>query len=103
MSLQSATALLWCRCDCRDGICFQAAVALPCSCRASQLTCGLQVEPDGRPVKHQVFASGWLQNEGQLGKQSFWGRPVGLLVLPDGSLLVSDDTAEVVYRISYHG
>jgi len=43
----------------------------------------------------EVFAQGWLQGE------SAWGRPVDLLVRPDGSLLVSDDRAGAVYRISY--
>ena len=42
-----------------------------------------------------VFAEGWLQD----GK--VWGRPVDLLVMPDGSLLVSDDRAGVIYRITY--
>jgi glucose/arabinose dehydrogenase len=46
---------------------------------------------------HQVFAEGWLQD----GKA--WGRPVDVLVMPDGALLVSDDTANVIYRISYRG
>ena len=30
-----------------------------------------------------------------------WGRPADVLVMPDGALLVSDDKAGVVYRISY--
>ncbi|HPM32144.1 MAG TPA: sorbosone dehydrogenase family protein [Chryseolinea sp.] len=47
----------------------------------------------------EVFASGWLDNE----TQKVWGRPVDVLVLPDGSILVSDDQANVVYRISYKG
>jgi len=51
----------------------------------------------GRAVKHEVFAEGWLQNE------SAWGRPVDLEVMPDGSLLVSDDHAGVIYRIAYRG
>ena len=51
----------------------------------------------GRVVKHEVFAEGWLQGE------SAWGRPVDLEVLPDGSLLVSDDTAGAIYRIAYRG
>ena len=46
---------------------------------------------------YEAFAEGWLQ-----GQQS-WGRPVCLLVLPDGSLLVSDDQNDAVYRISYGG
>lgn len=50
---------------------------------------------EGRPVAYDTFAEGWLQ--------SFraWGRPVDLLVMPDGALLVSDDTAGVIYRIVY--
>ncbi|HEY6895718.1 MAG TPA: sorbosone dehydrogenase family protein [Rhodocyclaceae bacterium] len=48
-----------------------------------------------RVVAYEPFASGWLQGE------SAWGRPADLLVLPDGSLLVSDDQAGAIYRISY--
>jgi len=48
-----------------------------------------------RPVAYEVFAEGWLQ--GFLA----WGRPVDVLVMPDGALLVSDDKAGVIYRISY--
>lgn len=46
-------------------------------------------------VEVETFASGWLQG------QSNWGRPVDVLVMPDGALLVSDDSADVIYRISY--
>jgi len=49
----------------------------------------------GRVTKHEVFAEGWLQGE------SVWGRPVDLEVMPDGSLLVSDDYAGAIYRIAY--
>jgi glucose/arabinose dehydrogenase len=48
-----------------------------------------------RAVKYEVFAEGWLQ-----GRQA-WGRPVDVLVMPDGALLVSDDEANAIYRISY--
>jgi glucose/arabinose dehydrogenase len=52
---------------------------------------------DGKTVdKYEEFASGWMENE------RAWGRPVDVLVMPDGALLVSDDTANAVYRISYH-
>ncbi|RKZ80789.1 MAG: sorbosone dehydrogenase family protein [Candidatus Parabeggiatoa sp. nov. 1] len=44
-------------------------------------------------VNYQIFAEGWLQN----GRA--WGRPVDVLVMPDGALLVSDDKAGVIYRI----
>ncbi len=46
-----------------------------------------------------VFADGWLNEEAQ----TSWGRPVDVLQMPDGSLLVSDDQAGLVYRISYSG
>lgn len=46
-------------------------------------------------VSYQPFASGWLQG------QSVQGRPVDILTLDDGSMLVSDDHADVLYRISY--
>lgn len=45
----------------------------------------------------EVFAEGWLKGN------SAWGRPVDVLVAPDGSLLVSDDAADMIYRISYTG
>jgi glucose/arabinose dehydrogenase len=50
---------------------------------------------NNRAVKYQVFGEGWLQ-----GSQA-WGRPVDVLVMPDGALLVSDDKAGAIYRISY--
>ena len=48
-----------------------------------------------RAVAYEPFAEGWLQGE------SAWGRPADLLVLPDGSLLVSDDHAGAIYRITH--
>ncbi len=48
-------------------------------------------------VRHEIFASGWLR-DGQVS-----GRPVDLEQLPDGSVLVSDDDAGAIYRISYQG
>jgi glucose/arabinose dehydrogenase len=54
------------------------------------------VRLDGEKVAgYAPFATGWLQGE------QAWGRPADVLVLPDGSLLVSDDTAGAIYRISY--
>jgi len=47
-----------------------------------------------RAVSYQVFAEGWRGNR-------VWGRPVDLQVMPDGSLLVSDDKGGAIYRISY--
>ncbi|MEO5979221.1 MAG: sorbosone dehydrogenase family protein [Chryseolinea sp.] len=48
---------------------------------------------------HEVFASGWMNDT----TQKVWGRPVDVLILPDGSMLISDDQANVIYRISYKG
>jgi glucose/arabinose dehydrogenase len=50
-----------------------------------------------RATGYETFAEGWLQD----GKS--WGRPVDLLVLDDGAMLVSDDQAGVIYRIYYEG
>jgi glucose/arabinose dehydrogenase len=46
-------------------------------------------------VSYEPFAEGWLRDGATL------GRPVDLLVMPDGSLLVSDDSAGMIYRIWY--
>ena len=48
-----------------------------------------------RAVKYEVFAEGWLEGERP------WGRPVDVQVMPDGALLVSDDYAGAIYRITY--
>jgi glucose/arabinose dehydrogenase len=48
-----------------------------------------------RAVAYQPFITGWLQGE------RAWGRPADVLVLPDGSLLVSDDLAGAIYRVRY--
>ena len=50
---------------------------------------------DGRVTDYHPLVSGWLQNN------QGWGRPVDTLTLADGSLLISDDRANVVYRLSY--
>ncbi|HWP99434.1 MAG TPA: sorbosone dehydrogenase family protein [Vicinamibacterales bacterium] len=50
-----------------------------------------------RAVAYRPFAEGWLQGS------KAWGRPADVLVMPDGALLVSDDEAGVIYRISYAG
>ncbi len=55
------------------------------------------LDQDGVVTDYAVFAEGWLNPDG-----SYWGRPTDLFVAPDGSLLVSDDHAGAIYRISYH-
>ncbi|MBB5693305.1 PQQ-dependent sugar dehydrogenase [Muricoccus pecuniae] len=55
------------------------------------------LNPDGSVKEHKPFAEGWLDDE----TNEYLGRPVDVAVLRDGSLLVSDDMAGAVYRISY--
>ena len=52
---------------------------------------------DNRAVSYESFVSGWQRGD------SAWGRPADVLVMPDGSLLVSDDHAGAIYRIVYRG
>ena len=49
-----------------------------------------------KAVSYEPFAQGWLRKNGKA-----WGRPADVLVMPDGALLVSDDEAGVIYRITY--
>lgn len=50
---------------------------------------------NGKATKYEVFADGWLKNKNVL------GRPVDILNMPDGSILVSDDFANKIYKIKY--
>jgi glucose/arabinose dehydrogenase len=59
----------------------------------------VKIENNTRAVSYETFASGWLDEA----TQKVWGRPVDVLVLKDGSMLVSDDYANVIYRIWYKG
>jgi glucose/arabinose dehydrogenase len=54
------------------------------------------LKADGTADKTEVFAEGWLTENGE-----YLGRPVDVAMLLDGSLLISDDTAGAVYRIFY--
>ena len=54
---------------------------------------------NGRPTGgYDDFVAGWSPDENS---RRVWGRPVGLLVLPDGSLLLSDDGAGKIWRVTY--
>ena len=67
-----------------------------------------RTEPDGyrialiqfretKPVSEQVFIDGWLtQNKEVL------GRPVDILELPNGSLLISDDKLGLIYQVKFN-
>lgn len=48
-------------------------------------------------ISYKPFAEGWLNQE----EDEAWGRPVDVEFLPDGSMLLSDDFADVIYRIHY--
>ncbi len=52
----------------------------------------------GKPVAEQVFIDGWLSKSGDV-----LGRPVDILEMPDGSLLISDDKLGVIYKVEYKG
>ena len=54
---------------------------------------------DGTVKSTKPFISGWLDTK----TDDVWGRPVDLEILPDGSMLISDDFANVIYRVHYKG
>ncbi|MDX1547283.1 MAG: PQQ-dependent sugar dehydrogenase, partial [Rhodothermales bacterium] len=57
----------------------------------------VRLDGEGNATAQEIFAEGWLQGEEN------WGRPVDLELMPDGSVLVSDDQAGAIYRITYTG
>jgi glucose/arabinose dehydrogenase len=54
------------------------------------------LKADGTADKTEVFADGWLT-----ANKEYLGRPVDVANLPDGSILISDDYAGAIYRVSY--
>jgi glucose/arabinose dehydrogenase len=54
---------------------------------------------EGGAASTEVFASGWLDDS----TGEYYGRPVDVAQLADGSIVVSDDFAGAIYRISYEG
>ncbi|WP_422861346.1 PQQ-dependent sugar dehydrogenase [Flagellimonas sp. W118] len=52
---------------------------------------------DNKAVSYETFIDGWLDEE----KQEAFGRPVDMLFLNDGSMLISDDFGDAIYRITY--
>jgi hypothetical protein len=65
---------------------------------AEKMRAFIEAQPtikDGHGVAYEPFAEGWLQGEAAS------GRPVDILLLPDRSMLVSDDFKGAIYRISY--
>ncbi len=57
----------------------------------------IKLDDDGNYVSQEDFITGWLENE------QVWGRPVSPFVMSDGSLLISDDKFNVIYRVTYSG
>jgi len=53
------------------------------------------LKPDGTVKTIKPFLEGFIQNN------NYIGRPVDILQMPDGSLLISDDHNGAVYRLSY--
>ena len=52
---------------------------------------------EGRATgEYEDFLTGFVTSEGEV-----WGRPVGVAVAKDGSLLVSDDGSRSIWRVSY--
>ncbi len=58
---------------------------------------GMAKIQNSKVIGYETFVSGWLQG------QSAWGRPAYTLIMPDGSMLISDDRAGAIYRVSYIG
>lgn len=57
----------------------------------------VQLDEEGNYISQEDFISGWLSNE------VAWGRPAAPFVMSDGSLLISDDKYNVIYRVTYKG
>jgi glucose/arabinose dehydrogenase len=55
---------------------------------------------NGRPGPVEDFVSGWHLTDNP---NTTWGRPVGVLVARDGSLLISDDGGGKIWRVNYAG
>lgn len=58
----------------------------------------IRFDEDGHVLGEEPFLTGFLDSNRAY---DAWGRPVDILELPDGSLLVSDDYADMIYRITY--
>ncbi len=57
----------------------------------------VQLDEEGNYLNQEDFISGWLSNE------DAWGRPAAPFVMSDGSLLISDDKYNVIYKVTYKG
>jgi glucose/arabinose dehydrogenase len=57
----------------------------------------VRATPEGKNVRVTPFVTGFLDKA----KNEFWGRPVDVLQMPDGSVLVADEEMGAIYRVSY--
>ena len=57
----------------------------------------VKLDSAGNYIYQEDFITGWLQNEKD------WGRPVSPFIMRDGSMLISDDKYDVIYKIQYKG
>ena len=57
----------------------------------------VKLDDNGNYLYQEDFITGWLSNE------NAWGRPASPFVMSDGSLLVSDDKHNVIYKIQFKG
>ena len=56
----------------------------------------VKLDDNGNYISQEDFITGWLEQE------NAWGRPVQPFVLSDGSMLISDDKYNVIYRVTYN-
>ena len=57
----------------------------------------VKATPDGKNAKVTPFMTGFMDKA----KNTFWGRPTDVMLMPDGSVLVSDEQMGAIYRVSY--
>ena len=57
----------------------------------------VKLDEQGNYESQEDFITGWLQDE------NAWGRPAAPFVMSDGSLLISDDKYNVIYKVTYKG
>ena len=57
----------------------------------------VKLDEEGNYMYQEDFITGWLENE------NAWGRPVSPFIMNDGSMLISDDKSNVIYRVTYSG
>ncbi len=57
------------------------------------------ISSDGEVTGMEPFVTGWLEDA----TDDVWGRPVDIELLPDGTMLISDDYADVIYRVYHKG